>query len=149
MKSTISIILVLFVSLSVCYAAKDKEHPKLPETAIELIETLKKTEGSYTTWEVKLDYVTEKDLPRLVELLDSEEPCAYSVMSISSQLPAGRSNVGNEAAYLIESFWKRYYPTRLTSSESGIPKKEELKMWYRMWANLKNLAEQKDALDKK
>ena len=138
MENKILATLVIFACLAVCLGA-DKETPKLPQTALGLITKLKATKGIYTTWEVKLNYVKEKDLPYLVKLLDSNEPCAYSVMAISSNLPSGNSTVGNEAAYLIESFWKRYYPIRQTSADKGIPTKLELKRWYKIWANLKKI----------
>ncbi|MCX6915007.1 MAG: hypothetical protein NT167_18490, partial [Verrucomicrobia bacterium] len=52
----------------------------------------------------------------------------------------GRSTVGHEVAYLIEGFWKRYYPTRLTSQQYE-PDIEYIKLWHRTWSNLKAIAE--------
>ena len=62
-----------------------------------------------------MDFVKESDLPYLVSLLDSKEPCKFVDMALSSIYYSGKSTVGHEAAYLIEGFWKRYYPTDLTS----------------------------------
>jgi hypothetical protein len=135
------ILMTIFIS-ALCLSALSEEYPNLPESPLQLIEELKAFPAIYTTWEIKLNYVSEKDLPSLVKLLDSEEPCLYSVMSLSSRLPDGRSTVGREAAYLIESFWKQYYPLRLTSEDAGIPKKEEIKAWYRQWSNLKQMQNQ-------
>ena len=141
MKTTLSVVISFCFFVASNFAADEKELPKLPATAMELIKELKKTKRIYTTWEIKLSYVKEADLPLLIELLDSTESCAYSVMSESSRLPRGSSTVGNEAAYLIESFMKRYYPTKLVS-DRDLPNKDALKRWYRQWSHLKKLAEQ-------
>ena len=140
MKTTLSVVIAFCFFVASNFAADEKELPKLPATAMELIKELKKTKRIYTTWEIKLSYVKEADLPLLIELLDSTESCAYSVMSESSRLPRGSSTVGNEAAYLIESFMKRYYPTKLVS-DRDLPNKDALKRWYRKWSHLKKLAE--------
>jgi beta-lactamase regulating signal transducer with metallopeptidase domain len=117
------------------------QNPKLPATALEMIEKLKQSGKFYTTWETRLDYVTEADLPQLIKLLDSKELCAFSVSSICSFPPQGRSSVGNEAAYLIESFRKRYYPTKLHSAQDP-PDKAELKLWHSFWTHQKKWAKE-------
>ena len=74
-------------------------------------------------------WVKESDLPALVELLDSSEPCA-SVQSMSSSfIDTTRSNVGNEAAYLIEGYRKDIYPPRLNSTRPFCDI-EEIKKWW-------------------
>ena len=47
---------------------------------------------------------------RIVDLLDSTEPCASVSMSISSLHLESGSTVGQEAAFLIEGFRTGYYP---------------------------------------
>ena len=125
-------------------AADKPDFPELPDSPAKLIETLKTADKAYTIGMSRLDYVKESDLPLLVGLLDSKEPCAHVVLSISSILPSGRSTVGHEAAYLIEGFWKRYYPTELVSSRYT-PDIEGTKRWYALWSNMKKLADNASA----
>jgi len=125
---------------STALAADKPDFPELPDSPAKLIETLKTADKSYTIGMSRLDYVKESDLPQLIKLLDSKEPCAHVVLSISSILPRDRSTVGHEAAYLIEGFWKRYYPTQLVSSQYT-PDIEGTKRWYALWSNMKKLAE--------
>ena len=51
----------------------------------------------------------DSDLPFLIGLLDSKEPCAILDQSDSSIYHHGNSTVGHEAAYLIEGFWNHRY----------------------------------------
>jgi len=134
------IITALSVGLS-CLAAEAPTFPKLPDSPSKLIEILKAAGELYTIGDVRVDYVKESDLPYLVSLLDSKEPCRFVDMSDSSIYYPGKSTVGHEAAYLIEGFWKRYYPTDLTSQQYK-PDIEGIKHWYGMWSHLKKLAEQ-------
>jgi hypothetical protein len=134
------VITALCVGLS-CLAAETPTFPKLPDSPSKLIEILKGAGERYTIGDVRVDYVKESDLPYLVSLLDSKEPCRFVDMSISSIYYPGKSTVGHEAAFLIEGFWKRYYPTDLTSQQYK-PDIEGIKRWYGMWSYLKKLAEQ-------
>jgi hypothetical protein len=93
-----------------------------------------------------VDYVKESDIPHLVSLLDSQEPCGFVDMSVSSIRFPGKSTVGHEAAYLIEGFWKRYYPTDLTSQQYK-PDIEGMKRWFGFWSRWKKLSEQKRATE--
>ena len=121
-------------------AADEPRFPELPESSVKLIETLKASGDRYTINRPRLNYVRETDLPYLVGLLDSKEPCAFVDLSISSIRYPGKSTVGHEAAYLIDGFWKRSYPTGLTSQQYK-PNIEEIKLWYGTWSHLKKLAE--------
>lgn len=136
-------ITALCVGLS-CLAAEKPTFPKLPDTPFKLLEILKGPGERYTVGDVRVDYVKESDLPYLVNLLDSKEPCRCVDMSISSVYYPGKSTVGHEAAYLIEGFWKRYYPTGLTSKQYK-PDIEGMKRWYRRWSHLKKIAVQDGA----
>jgi hypothetical protein len=133
------LITTLWLGLS-CLAAEDSSFPKLPDSPSKLIAILKGAGDRYTIGDVRVDYVKGSDLPYLVGLLDSKEPCGFVDMSISSIRYPGESTVGHEAAYLIDGFWKRYYPTDLTSQQYK-PDIERIKLWYRMWSHLKKLAE--------
>jgi hypothetical protein len=123
-----------------CLAADKPSFPELPESPSKLIEKLKTSGDRYTIGVPRLDYVKESDLPYLIGLLDSKEPCALVDLSISSIYFPGKSTVGHEAAYLIEGFWKRYYPTDLTSQRYKADI-EGMKRWYRMWSHFKKLGE--------
>jgi len=120
------------------FAADKPDFPDLPDSPVKLIETLKTADKYYVIRMPRLEYVKESNIPHLVALLDSKEPCAHVVLAISSMLPPSRSTVGHEAAYLIEGFWKRYYPTQLVSSAPDI---EGIKEWYAMWSSMKKIAE--------
>jgi len=124
-----------------CLAAETSSFPKLPDSPSKLIEILKRAGERYAIGDVRVDYVKESDLPQLISLLDSKEPCRFVDMSISSIYYPGKSTVGHEAAFLIEGFWKRYYPTDLTSQQFK-PDIEGMKHWYVMWSNLKKISEQ-------
>jgi hypothetical protein len=138
------ILLIAVLMCWSCLAGDTPDFPGLPDSGAKLIETLKTGNAFYTVRALRLDYVKESDIPYLVGLLDSKEPCAHVVLSISSFRGQNRSTVGHEAAYLIEGFWKRYYPTELTSSRYK-PDVEGIKQWYGMWSHLKKLAEQGSA----
>jgi hypothetical protein len=115
--------------------------PKLPESPAKLIETLKASGERYTVHTARLDFVKGSDIPHLVSLLDSKEPCAFVDLAASSIYSPGKSTVGHEAAYMVEGFYKRYYPTELTS-QLHKPNITAIKQWYQMWSHLKNVAEQ-------
>ena len=127
--------------LCLCCIAADKPlFPEFPESPAKLIEVLRTSGNRSIISRSQLNYVKESDLPYLVGLLDSKEPCAFVDLSISSISFPGKSTVGHEAAYLIEGFWKRYYPTGLTSQQFK-PDIEATKRWHRMWSHLKKLGE--------
>lgn len=134
---TISVLLMLGV------AAEEPTFPNLPNSPAELLDILKNSGERYAISGPSVDYVKESDIPHLVELLDSKEPCAFVDLSISSIYYPGRSTIGHEAAYLIEGFWKRQYPTGLTSQHHK-PDIAEIKRWYQMWSHLKNLTDSPD-----
>jgi hypothetical protein len=128
-----------------CAAAEAPVFAELPDAPAQLIETLKKSGDRYYVSTFRLNYITESDLPHLIELLDSTEPCACVDLSDSSiHYPGRRSTVGHEAAYLIEGFWKRYYPTTLTSQHYK-PDVAEIKRWYQTWNQLQKLRGQDDS----
>ena len=138
---------ILIISLCTSWSCLAGDKPsslgfsELPDSASKLIDTLKSSGAGLTVLKTRLDYVKESDLPHLIELLDSKEPCGHVALAISSIYYPGKSTVGHEAAYLIEGFWKRYYPTQLTSQQYK-PDVEGIKRWYGMWSHLKKLVEQ-------
>jgi hypothetical protein len=138
-----STIVALCLSLC-CVAADNPTLPEVPDSPAKLIETLKAAGERYTVNTPRLDYVKASDIPYLVSLLNSEDPCAFVDLSASSIYSPGKSTVGHEAAYLIEGFYKRYYPTELTS-QLHKPDIDAVKHWYQMWSHLKNVAKQSGA----
>ena len=121
-----------------CLAADEPMFPEQPDSPAKLLEILKTSGERYAISRFRLNYVKESDLPRLVALLDSKETCAFIDLSSSSIYYPGKSTVGHEAAYLIEGFWKRYYPTGLTSQQYK-PDIAAIKQWYRLWSHLQQL----------
>ncbi len=61
-------------------------------------------------------WVRADDVPKLIELLDSNEPAAAVKMSVSSWMDTHFSTVGHEAANLIEGFRKGQFPHALNST---------------------------------
>jgi hypothetical protein len=138
-------IIVAAFCLSLCCLGGDKpDLAELPDSAAKLIEVLRRSGDRYKIHRPRVDYVKESDIPYLVSLLDSTQACAFADSIVSSIYFPGKSTVRHEAAYLIEGFWKRYYPTELTSQRFK-PDIEATKQWYRMWSHLKKLAEPTDA----
>ena len=60
-------------------------------------------------------WIQAEDIPALIALLDSAEPCQPVVSSHSSYRGREFSTVGHEAAYLIEGFRRGSYPFQLHS----------------------------------
>ncbi|MDX1997946.1 MAG: hypothetical protein SF066_09530 [Thermoanaerobaculia bacterium] len=83
-------------------------------------------EGRHFGW------VTIEDVPKLMGLLDSEEPCSGVVSVLSSWLPTEASTVGQEALFLIEGFRSGFYPPRLASQRYS-RSKEEVREWWRSY----------------
>jgi len=74
-------------------------------------------------------WVQEKDLPKLILLLDSPVPCASVALSKSSFWP-GMSTVGEQAAFLIEGFRAGVYPPDLHSGRMAPGLKDEIRAWW-------------------
>ncbi len=104
---------------------------------IKFITYLKTTNISdYLVYGTSSDWIKDKDIPELMKLIDSEEPCAGVQMVISSYL-AGRSTVGNEAAFLIEGFIKGSYPPALDSTRWK-PNRDKIREWWREYSQQNN-----------
>ena len=69
------------------------------------------------------NWVQEKDLPKLMLLLDSPVPCSPVALVQSSFLP-GVSSLGDQAAFLIQGFRARVYPPALHSGDIGPDEKD-------------------------
>lgn len=85
-KSTMKRIAIVALWLSLCCVAADKPtFPELPDSPAKLIGTLKGSGERYTVHTLRLDFVKGSDIPYLVSLLDSKEPCAFVDLSANSQ----------------------------------------------------------------
>ena len=75
-------------------------------------------------------WVRREHIPALVDLLDSEVPCASVGLMVSSII-TGRSTIGNESAYLIRGYQLGRYPPELNSNPTLSPAdKEEIRAWW-------------------
>jgi hypothetical protein len=83
----------------------------------------------YTVWGCKEGWVKESDIPALMKLLDSGEECSFQTSAKSAVMHTRRSTVGNEAAWLIESFRVGMFPPNI-SSAVGAPSVTELRKWW-------------------
>ena len=78
-------------------------------------------------------WVTEADVPRLLELATSSDPCLAVVSTLSSWLPDRPSTVGHEALYILAGFRAGKYPPELGSTRwSGTL--EEYRQWWQKQA---------------
>jgi hypothetical protein len=77
-------------------------------------------------------WIREEDIPGLLALMESEEPCGGVAMSISSHSAPGPSTVGNEAAYLVMGYRKGEYPPSLESTSQlvTVEDKAALRHWW-------------------
>ncbi|MGC4074416.1 MAG: hypothetical protein QM760_18275 [Nibricoccus sp.] len=98
----------------------------------ELIHILRQTEEPYFSVDGRCyDYVEPDDVPKLIALLDSEDPCAHLVSALSSYRAPKKSTVGIQAGYLLRCFRDRMCPTPLLGYEDT--NANSLKAWYRLW----------------
>jgi hypothetical protein len=99
---------------------------------LKLLETLKHNDshmGGLAVSEPVKYWVRETDLPKLILLLDSLEPCAPVVDIRSSFIPE-RSTVGDQAAFMILGFRKGWYPPDLHSGRMSPAVKDEIREWW-------------------
>jgi len=75
------------------------------------------------------NWVQEKDLPKLMLLLDSPVPCSPVALSRSSFLP-GVSSLGDQAAFLIQGFRAGVYPPALHSAKLEHGVKDDIRAWW-------------------
>ena len=71
----------------------------------------------YTVFGSHKDWIDVSDIASLIELLDSNHPCAAVNSVLSSLMPQHSSTLGREAAFLIEGFRAGNYPPTLDSVE--------------------------------
>ncbi|MCX5666963.1 MAG: hypothetical protein NTY34_01435 [Candidatus Omnitrophica bacterium] len=76
------------------------------------------------------DWVTNKDVKKLIGLVDSKTLAAPVVSEGCPFMPSGCSTVGNEAMFLIEGYRKGAYPPTLCSIYDFKGDPDEYKRWW-------------------
>lgn len=74
-------------------------------------------------------WVRAEHIPKLIALLNSNEPCRPVVMANASMLPEN-STVGQEAAMMIAGYRDGFYPSVPTSSDQRVGTPAELTAWW-------------------
>ena len=98
---------------------------------LDLLEFLQLRPGYWVAGSFPQNWVQEIDLSALMEEIDSVTPCANVMHMASSYIDTATSTVGNEAAYLVESFRSGKYPPRLNSTRPYVDV-EGIKEWWRL-----------------
>lgn len=96
---------------------------------IALLQFLKERRGAWTAPLFPKEWIKEADLPVLVGLLHSTEPCAGVINMLSSEIDSTASTVGNEAAYLLEGYISSRYPPRLISTRPRCDVRD-IELWW-------------------
>lgn len=100
------------------------------KTPLEFLEDLcKRDSGRYSLQEAVTGWVKESDVRQLIELVDSNKPCASVALTASSYIRLD-STMGDEAAFLIEGFRKGSYPPALNSESLSEDERAEMKRWW-------------------
>jgi hypothetical protein len=89
---------------------------------------------SYVVDGVHRGWVRSSDLPQLISLLDSQDPCGSVAMRISSYHESQLSTVGQEAAFLIDGFRSGRYPPRLNSTRPATDV-DQVREWWNTFSN--------------
>jgi hypothetical protein len=103
-----------------------------PVRFLEMLKVMNVSQSQCPTFTVMMpcsNWPRKEHIPALIELLDSNEPCANVNAAISSIYDCKPSTIGKEAAYLIEGYREGRYPPGLNSGRANIDK-EELKHWW-------------------
>jgi hypothetical protein len=103
-------------------------------TPVEFLQSLKMERSPtdrYLFREPIQHWITQKDLPGLLALADSQEPCAsVGLASSSTNNPPG-STMGQEALFLLDGYRKGQYPPAPNSGGYDEARAKELKDWTR------------------
>jgi hypothetical protein len=77
------------------------------------------------------NWVSQKDLPALLALADSQEPCASVAIGSSTVHDTRGLTLGDQALFMIESYQKGEYPPAPNSLPYDEARAKELKDWCR------------------
>jgi hypothetical protein len=135
-RSTLSLLMIAFL-LSVSPSSACDSTAKAPRTKpldpvgyLAFLKNRLKTENPYTPlFGPNVRRVNEKDIPKLIDLLDSKHKCA-ATMKPGSAYAGTDSTVGHEASVLIDSFrLGRRYPIANTSTLHKVDH-ETIRRWW-------------------
>ncbi len=82
----------------------------------------------YTFKETIKGWVKREDIPVLLLLLDSNEPCANVCSQFSSHLDQTPSTVGQEVLFIINGYITGRYPPGLNSTKNHLFDKQQVKI---------------------
>ncbi|WP_342750886.1 hypothetical protein OH491_05130 [Termitidicoccus mucosus] len=98
-----------------------------------LIELKKNNKPALMTYYYHFNWVTKDDIPYLINILDSTEPCASVVFPYTSKaLPS--ATVSQEAKKMIFAFWQGFYPAQVPDTWEDVPV-EHIRSWYKLWSS--------------
>ncbi len=127
------VMLMLFPVFLIATAGVWEDASLLEKGPVEFLESLKASVGRripVTIQEPIRRWISERDIPALIERLDSQAPCLAVVDARSSFLP-GISKEGDEAAFLIDGFRSGFYPPRLASRPYSRDEKAAIRNWWK------------------
>ena len=74
-------------------------------------------------------WLRPSDVPALLDLVSSVEPCAMVVMGSASYVPLERSTVGQEAIFLLDGLRTGTFPPTLHSHAYAPKSRDEILRW--------------------
>jgi hypothetical protein len=101
---------------------------------VEFLKALKmerSTTDEYLFREPIKNWISKRDLPGLLALADSQEPCASVALQTSSVRNSQGSTLGQEALFLLEGYRTGEYPPAPNSGGYDPARAKELKDWCR------------------
>jgi len=110
-----------------------KEFDWVNQSPLKFLDVLRKEDTTcYPIFGVKKNWVKKENIPKLMSLIDSKEPCAAVSRTISSYFDFKGSTIGDEAAFIIMGFQKGEYPPDLNSTRPKITgeNKTEILSWW-------------------
>jgi hypothetical protein len=102
-----------------------------PVDFLKALELERSTSDEYIFREPIRNWVSRKDLPGLLALADSTEPCASVALTSSSVRNSKGSTLGQEALFLLEGYRSGQYPPAPNSGGYDEARAKELTDWCR------------------
>jgi hypothetical protein len=85
----------------------------------------------YTVVGRHVGWIVESDIPKLIALVGSKEPCAHVVQATANSVPFDtKSFVGQEVIFLLEGYRVGYFPPRASSANAYAEKDDILNWWH-------------------
>jgi len=96
-----------------------------------LLEFLKFTKAPLTVQGIHVGWLRPADIPSLLALVSSTQPCAAVMLNVSSYIPPDGSTVGREALFLLDGLRQGRYPPSLNSHTYGERDRAVVLQWAR------------------